>query len=110
MNVATELPGHVAEVLDFASFAEFASLIRAGYPIDAPLLSFPDEDRSSIVRAAGLAYPVKAERARRSPKVSLFYAPAAAVIPSDPPELNAAAKARPTRSNKGAGDRFFERT
>jgi len=75
MRLKGSLPDEVADLLLATSFAEFATLTAHGVPIDTPLLSFPDEDLSKIVMATGLSYPVKAERARRNPKVGLLYWP-----------------------------------
>jgi hypothetical protein len=81
MTLAESLPETVAEALRATPFAEFATLNAQGVPIDTPLLSFPDEDLATITMATGLAYPAKAERARRNPKVGLLYYPTA---PGDP--------------------------
>lgn len=67
------IPEEVVQAVKAASFAEFATMTKTGIPIDTPLLSFPDEDVTQIGMATGLSYPVKAERARRNPKVGLLY-------------------------------------
>ena len=72
MNVFAELPEAVASVVSGSPIAEFATLTARGVPIDTPLLSFTDEVRGTIDLTTGLAYPAKAERARRNPKVGLL--------------------------------------
>ncbi|MGE0384640.1 MAG: hemerythrin HHE cation-binding protein [Gammaproteobacteria bacterium] len=67
-----DLPEAVVRMLRSAAFTEFGTMTGAGVPLDTPLFCFTDHDGASIDVATGLAYPTKAERARRNPKVGLF--------------------------------------
>jgi hypothetical protein len=67
-----ELPENVADVLASSLYTEFASVTAKGIPLDTPLFSFVEPDGGTIDVATGLAYPAKANRVRRNPKVGLL--------------------------------------
>jgi hypothetical protein len=52
---------------------EYASLDRSGAPITWPVTPYLGPGGRSIDVSTGLTYPLKAERARRNPKVSLSF-------------------------------------
>jgi hypothetical protein len=68
----TGLPEDLLQFIQPCIFTEFATVSAQGVPIDTPTFSFADPARGSIDIATGLAYPAKAERARRNPKVGLL--------------------------------------
>ncbi len=69
------LPEELVPLLtEKALTCEYASIKGDGTPITAPLTPFLGDNGKTIDIATGLAYPLKAERARRNPKVSLLYA------------------------------------
>lgn len=53
--------------------SEYASLTRAGEPITWPLTPFAGADGITLDVSTGLTYPLKAERARRDPRVALSF-------------------------------------
>ena len=66
------LPSDIAQLIASTMFCEFGTISAQGVPIDTPLLCFADPNSRSIDVGTGLAYPAKAERARRNPKVGLL--------------------------------------
>jgi hypothetical protein len=72
MNFASQLPPDIADFVLSQFRTEYATTSAAGVPIDTPTLFFANADQSTLDLMTGLAYPVKAERARRNPKVGLL--------------------------------------
>jgi hypothetical protein len=68
-----QLPVDAAKTVLNARLCEVATLSRQGLPIDTQLICAVEPGRSFIPVSTGLAYPVKAERARRQPKVGLLF-------------------------------------
>lgn len=67
------LPNEIAHFIQTRFIAEFASITKAGIPIDTPLVPFTSADFETIDSATGLAYPAKADRVRRNPRVGMLF-------------------------------------
>src|SRR3712207_4983359 len=68
-----ELPAEVWQVLERSITVEYTSLTRDGAPVMVPVTPYVGEGRTTLDVSTGLAYPTKAERARRNSKVCLLY-------------------------------------
>lgn len=81
MITATSAPP-AAPILDWAAIVnqaasfvttEYASLTRAGAPVTWPVTPYRGAHDKTLDVATGLTYPLKAERARRNPRVALSF-------------------------------------
>jgi hypothetical protein len=72
MNLLERLPDAAKDLIRAGINSSFTTISSAGVPIDTPLLIFYPEDLGTIDFGTGVAYPTKAERARRNPKVGLL--------------------------------------
>ncbi|WP_188187466.1 hemerythrin [Nonomuraea sp. SYSU D8015] len=78
-------PQELLPVFERSITTEYASLTRSGAPITWPLTPYYDAGRRTLDVSTGLTYPVKAERARRDPRVSLLFSdPTGSGIPDAP--------------------------
>ena len=66
-------PREVVDIVTSSSFAQLSTLNRLGQPITDALLPVPGPDHRTIDFGTGLAYPTKADRARRHPRVGILF-------------------------------------
>jgi hypothetical protein len=67
------LPDRIARFIRTRYVCEFATMTKAGVPIDSPLVPFTSENLETIDSATGLAYPAKADRVRRNPRIGMLF-------------------------------------
>jgi hypothetical protein len=81
VTIERSLSSEVIAAVHESAICEFATVTKAGVPIDTPLLCFA-RSKGLVEVTTGLAYPAKANRARRNPKVGLMFEPS--TNPFDP--------------------------
>ena len=78
-------PEELLPVFRQSQTCEFASVTRAGGAITMPLTPYLGADGLTIDVSTGLAYPTKAERVRRNPKVALLFSDSVGSGLTNPP-------------------------
>jgi hypothetical protein len=73
MTYLDHLPANIARFIRTRYIAEFATVTKAGVPLDTPLVPFTSEDLTTIDSATGMAYPAKADRIRANPKIGMLF-------------------------------------
>ena len=85
MSNANPWPVEAQALFERAITVEYASLTKSGVPIMVPVTPYVSADASTLDVTTGLAYPAKADRARRNPKVTLLFADGVGSGLSKPP-------------------------
>jgi hypothetical protein len=67
-----DVPAFLEQAAGFIT-TEYASLTRAGDPVTWPVTPYAGLTGTTLDVATGLTYPLKAERARRDPRVALSF-------------------------------------
>ncbi|MDQ3770737.1 MAG: pyridoxamine 5'-phosphate oxidase family protein [Actinomycetota bacterium] len=104
-------PKQVVPMVAPAHTCHYASLTRDERPITWPVTPYINDDRRSVDVSTGLAYPAKAERARRNPNVGLLFHDAVGLTLQAPPTVLVLGKAAVRDSDLQANtDRYLERS
>lgn len=104
-------PMQVVPMVARALTCHYASLTRDERPITWPVTPYVNDDRRSVDVSTGLAYPAKAERARRNPNVGLLFHDAVGLTLKAPPTVLVLGKAAVRDSDLQANtDRYLERS
>jgi hypothetical protein len=80
-------PADVLPIFQRAITCEVATVTRQGASVTFPVTPYVGEDGRTLDVSTGLAYPAKAERARRNPKVGLLFADAVGSGLAAPPTV-----------------------
>ncbi|HLY29384.1 MAG TPA: pyridoxamine 5'-phosphate oxidase family protein [Ktedonobacterales bacterium] len=82
-----QLPPEVADVLRSFYTCEVTTVNRQGQPMTWPALAYFDEPNGQLFFSVSIAFPVKAQNARRHPQVSLLYSDPTGSQLTDPPAV-----------------------
>jgi hypothetical protein len=85
--------------------AQYTSLTQGGAPIVVPTTPFVEGGAGSLDVSTGLAFPAKAERARRNPKVCLLYADPVGSGLAHPPVVLVQGRVASTGTSPASGSR-----
>lgn len=102
-------PEEILPILERAITCDYATLTRAGNPVTWPVTPYLGDDTLDV--STGLAYPMKAERARADPRVALLFADPVGSGLADPPTVLVQGLARVRDADLQANtDRYVERS
>ena len=80
-------PDECLPFFERAISCEYATQTRAGQPLTYPITPHVGADRRTLDVATGLAYPLKAERARNHPRVGLLFSEPRGTKLASPPTI-----------------------
>jgi hypothetical protein len=104
-------PSELDDVFAHSLTCEFSSLTRAGTPVTWPVTPYVTDERKTIDISTGITYPLKAERARRDPRVALLFADPEGSGLEKPPVVYVRGHAAVRDANLQAGaDRYVSDT
>ncbi|HMA33335.1 MAG TPA: pyridoxamine 5'-phosphate oxidase family protein [Chloroflexia bacterium] len=81
------LPPEVEAVLGGFFTCEFTTLTRQSQPLTWPTLPYYDQAAGRLIITVSIAFPVKAENARRNPHVAMLFSDPTGSGLSDPPAV-----------------------
>jgi hypothetical protein len=102
-------PAQTLPVFDNVLVTEIATLTRRLVPIVTPLNIYPGTDEKTLDFSTGVTYPIKAERARRNPKVGILFSDLTGYNLEKPPVVLVQGHARVCDTDiQGNTDRYIQ--
>lgn len=82
-----DLPSEVDAVFGNFFTCEFTTLTRQGQPLTWPAMPYYDRAVGRLIVTVSIAFPVKAENARRNPRVTMLFSEPTGSGLTDPPAV-----------------------